>query len=174
MKQLRYSGSLILILILCVVFSGCEPDLHEPSDHPCHFPDIFTEKNLRSPQWYKIIDKSTSLNLVDTTSDAIINADSVILLNDKFIELSSSYEYVIDNWVFTNLEVYKDVPFNDPQALLNLHEKTFFLRVSYNDIDTIRVVFKQCLIYEVFFNELDTNKPENDPHGGSASFYFRK
>lgn len=173
-NELRHSGGPILILILCVAFSGCDPNIHRPSDHPCNFPDFLSEKDLRSRRWYKIIDKSTSINLVDTTVGAVIHADSVILYDDKLNQQQSSYEYVIDNWVFTNLEPYKNVPFNDPQALLDLTEGTFYLKTAYNDWDTIHIIFNQCLIYDVKFNGQDTRKPKNDPNDGSSSFYFRK
>ncbi|HNT49314.1 MAG TPA: hypothetical protein PKK67_01910 [Cyclobacteriaceae bacterium] len=174
MKLTWKAFTIIITVLLLSSFSGCDPNIHKPSDHPCNFPDLDAEINPRSPQWYKIIDKVTSVNLVDITTDAIIHRDSVVLYDDHFEEIPPSNRYFIDNWVYTNLEPYKDVPFHDPQALLDLTERTFYLKTSYNDIDTIRIVYKQCLIHEIYFNGLDTRRPANDPHEGYTTFYFKK
>ena len=67
------------------------------------------------------------------------------------------------------------MPFNDPDALLNLKERTFYLRTSYKDIDTIKILFKQCLINPpIFFNGVSANEPANEPYNGYASFYLKK
>ncbi|HNP17543.1 MAG TPA: hypothetical protein PKL31_03830 [Fulvivirga sp.] len=175
MKKALSIGYVSLLILLISSFSGCDPNSHGPSDHPCNFPDAYTENDLRSPRSYKIIDKITSINLVDTTVDAIIHRDSVILMDENFDIIPQVYTYWVDNWIFENLEIYKDVPFNDPQALLDLKERTFYLRTSSDDLDTIKIYFQQCLILEVLFNGQSTEQPLNSPHLGSgASFYFKK
>ncbi len=174
--------SVALIVLLCSSLSNCDPNQHKPSNHPCNFPDVWTENFLRSPKPYKIIDKVTSENLVGTTKTSRIHADSVVLMDENFKVLPPAYgkdkiyEYYIDNWIFTNLTPYIDVPFNDPDALLNLKERTFYLRTAYNDIDTIKIFFKQCLIKPpVSFNSsTDTTEPINKRYSGYATFYFRK
>ena len=167
------------IVLLCCMLSGC--DRHQ--DHPCNFPDVETENNLRSAWTYKIIDKVTSENLVDTTAGAIIQADSVILMDENFQKLpfeysrEHAYRYLIDNWIFDNLFPYNGMPgpWNDPEAYLNLEHRTFYLRTAYDDIDTIEIYFEQCLIKPpILFNGLSTDQPDNDPNEGYASFYFKK
>lgn len=164
----------LIMLGLLASLSNCDPNNHAATDHPCNFPDADTENNLRGGKWYKIIDKTTSINLVDTTSNAIIHRDSVILYNDNLEIIPSSYEFHIDNWIFKNLKPYEGVPFNDPQALLDLKERTFYLRTAYDDYDTIRIIFRQCLTDQVIFNGQANSKPINDPHSGSTSYYFKK
>lgn len=164
----------ILFNILLVVFSFSSCDPHAPSDHPCNFPDAETENNLRAALTFKIIDGETGLNLVDTTQDAVIHTDSVVLYDVNFDTIPRSYEYYIDNWIFTNFYAYKDVPFNEPQALLELDERIFYLQTSNRDVDTIKVLFDQCLITEVLFNEKATSLPLNHPYSGGSSFYFKK
>ena len=168
-------------IIFCCSLSSCDPNNHKPTDHPCHFPDIWTENFLRDPKGYTIIDKITSQNIVGTTNKARIHPDSVVLMDVNFKVIPPGYgkdkiyEYYIDGWIFSNLTPYIDVPFNDPDALLNLKERTFYLRTAYNDLDTIKISFKQCLIKPpVLFNNLNTDKPDNDPSQGGAGFYFRK
>jgi hypothetical protein len=166
--------SICFILASCI---GCDPNHHRPTDHPCNFPDAQTENNLRAPWNYKIIDKTSSINLVDTTADAVIHADSVILMDENFNHIYSDYKYFIDNWIFYNLVPYIDIPFGEPDeadVLLNLDERTFYLQTAYDDLDTIQVYFNQCLIEKVLFNGLSTEEPDNDPNVGVTSFYFRK
>jgi hypothetical protein len=179
-RAIRFLSS-VLAIIFCCSLSDCDPNPHKPSNHPCNFPDVWTENFLRDPKGYKIIDKLTSENLVGTTKTAKIHADSVTLMDENFKVIPPAYgedkiyEYYIDGWVFNNLAPYIDVPFNDPDALLNLKERTFYLRTAYNDIDTIKISFKQCLINPpVLFNKLNTDKPDNDPSQGGTTFYFRK
>jgi len=180
MKNLRFIVSVAAISFFSAL-SNCDPNIHKASNHPCNFPDAVTENFLRSPIWYKIIDKVTSKNLVDTTKTAKIHADSVVLMDENFKVIPPAYgknkiyEYYIDNWVFTNLTPYEDVPFNDPDALLNLKERIFYLRTAYNDVDTIKISFKQCLINPpILFNNLNIDQPKNDPNQGGTGFYFRK
>jgi hypothetical protein len=178
--------SAVAVVFLCSQ-SGCIRDIHGPSDHPCRFPDAYTENDLRSAWTYKIIDKATSENLVGTTKDAKIHADSVVLMDENFKAIPSyrdangqmarfTYRYYIDNWIFDNMYPYIDVPYNDPNALLNLKERTFYLRTAYNDIDTIKISFNQCLINPPlsFNGSMNTDEPKNERYSGYASFYFRK
>lgn len=161
--------------MLCFLVSGCDP--HKPSDHPCNFPDVQTENDLRVPWTYKIIDKVTSENLVDTTANAIIKADSVFLLDDNFQIIPPKYGYFLDNWVFENFLPYYGMqgPWDDPDAYLNLEHRTFYLRTSYNDIDTIDIYFEQCLVnHPVLFNGLTTEQPDNHTYDGGTSLYFKK
>ena len=182
-KIIRHLTS-VLVIICCCSLSNCDPNNHKASNHPCNFPNAETENSLREPWSYKIIDKVTSKNLVDTTRNASIHADSVILMDENLEVIPSfrngsvarlPYRYYIDNWIFDNLTPYKDVPFNDPAALLNLKERTFYLRTAYNDIDTIKISFNQCLIKPPlsFNGSLNTGEPKNEI-SGYASFYFRK
>lgn len=181
MKIVRFIPA-ISIVIFCCSFSGCDPNIHKPTDHPCNFPDVWTENFLRDPKAYKIIDKVTLENLVGTSKTSRIHADSVVLMDENMKVLpprfgkDKIYEFLIDNWVFTNLTPYTDVPFNDPDALLNLKERVFYLRTAYNDIDTIKISFEQCLVRPpVSFNgSTDTNEPINEKYDGYANFYFRK
>lgn len=177
---LRFAGCCFLALVANSI-SNCDPNQHKPSNHPCNFPDVQTENFLRDPKAYKIIDKATSQNIVGTTNTARVHPDSVVLMDENLKVLppafgkSKIYEYYIDGFVFTNLRPYVDVPFNDPDALLNLKERTFYLKTSFNDIDTIKISFKQCLINPpILFNGLDSFQPNNDISQGSVSFYFRK
>ncbi|HNP17545.1 MAG TPA: hypothetical protein PKL31_03840 [Fulvivirga sp.] len=174
MNKILGFASLVLAVLLISSFSSCDPNSHGPSDHPCNFPDAYTENDLRSPWTYKIIDKVTSVNLVDTTADAIIQLDSVRLMDENFEEIAPDYRYWIDNWTFENFTPYKDVPFNDPQALLNLKERTFYLQTSHDDIDTIQTYFGQCLVIKVLFNGQPTLQPDNEFYDGRTSFYFKK
>jgi hypothetical protein len=123
----------------------------------------------------------TSANLIGTSKTARIHADSVVLMDENLKVIPPAYgkdkiyEYYIDGYVFTNLAPYIDIPFNDPNALLNLKERTFYLRTAYNDFDTIKISFKQCLINPpILFNGFDSYQPDNDTSQGSASFYFKK
>lgn len=173
--------TLFIFIFLNCLFLGCDPNAHKPSDHPCNFPDLDTERDLLAPWTYKIIDKNTSLNLVDTTKNAIIHADSVLLMDENLqpmlpTGLGYRYRYSIDNWVFYDFLPYNgmEVPFKDPQAYLDLEQRTFYLKTSKSDLDTIQIVFQQCLVFQVFFNGVSTGKPSNDPLSGSASFYFKK
>lgn len=168
--------SLLFIVFLCTSLSNCDPNDHSASDHPCNFPDVETEIDLRSPWTYKIIDKKTSKNLVDTTDDALIHRDSVILFDENFEAIPPSYEYYLDNWTFDNFLPYYDLPllFDDPDAYLNLEQRTFYLRTAYNDLDTIDIFFEQCLVKEVLFNGVDTHQPMNHPYDGGTSLYFKK
>jgi len=174
-KHTTLLGVICFVLIVSS-FSGCDPNSHNPSDHPCNFPDLDTELGLRTPFPYKIIDKTTLLSLVDTTKDAIIHRDSVKLFDANFEEISSSYNnsgYCPD-WEFNNLLLYKDVSYTDPQELLDLQERTFYLQTAFDDIDTIHVTFEQCLTISILFNGLDTYRPINDPAECSSSLYFKK
>ena len=175
MKDKILKISAIAALTGLCSLSNCDPNNHKASDHPCHFPDAFTEANLRQGWTYKIIDKKTSQNLVGVTKTATIHADSVVLMDENLDVIQRSYRYYIDNWIFDNLFFYKDVPFNDPDALLNLKERTFYLRTSYKDIDTIKILFKQCLINPpILFNGISANRPDNDPYSAGIAFYFKK
>jgi hypothetical protein len=165
---------LSLSVLLISSLSGCDPNGHGPSDHPCNFPDAQTENDLRSPWTYKIIDKATSVHLVDTSADAIIHLDSVVLMDENLDEIEHRVRYLIDNWTFENFTPYKDIPFNDPQALLDLKERTFYLRTSFDDLDTIQIYFQQCLVLKVLFNEQPTLRPDNENYNGGTSFYFKK
>ncbi|NOS90816.1 MAG: hypothetical protein HOP30_02735 [Cyclobacteriaceae bacterium] len=171
----------ISIVLFCGSLAGCDPNTHKASDHPCNFPDAETENFLRGPKAFVIIDKVTSENLVGTSKTSRIHADSVVLMDENRKVLpprfgkDKIYEYYIDGWIFTNLTPYSDVPYNDPSALLNLKERTFYLQTAYNDIDTIKISFKQCLINPpVLFNNQNTDRPTNDPSNGGGTFYFKK
>ncbi len=175
--------SVTSILLMCCLLSNCDPNFHKPSNHPCNFPDVWTENNLRSPWTYKFIDKVTSANLVDTVVNSIINADSVILMDENFQKLpfqynqQKAYRYLIDNWIFDNLFPYNGMPgpWDNPHAYLNLEHRTFYLQTAYDDIDTIDIYFEKCLIMPpILFNGLNTDQPDNDLNEGYASFYFRK
>jgi hypothetical protein len=165
---------LTLSVLLISSFSSCDPNSHGPSDHPCNFPDADTENELRSPWSYKIIDKITSVNLVDTTSNSIIHLDSVKLMDENFVEIESAPFFYLDNWTFENFTAYKDVPFNNPEALLSLDERTFYLRTSFEDLDTIQIYFEQCLVLRVLFNGQSTLQPDNEFYNGTTSLYFKK
>lgn len=162
-----------LFLIVCL-FSSCDQNNHNASEHPCNFPDAETENNLTVPLSFKILDRLTLINLVDTTASAKIHIDSVHLYDEQFNEIPQEVEYWIDNWTFKNFEPYIDVPLNDPQALLDLEERTFYLRTSIDDIDTINVYFEQCLLLKVLFNGQSTIQPQGEPYDGYASLYFLK
>jgi hypothetical protein len=180
-KRIQRASLLVGTVLLCCILSGCDP--HKPLDHPCNFPDAETQNNLRSPWTYKIIDKVTFENLVDTTKTAVIHADSVVLMDENLQRLpfgynrQEAYRYYIDNWIFDNLFPYNGMPgsWDDPQAYLNLEHRTFYLRTAYNDLDTIDIYFEQCLINPpILFNGRTTEEPDNEPNEGYASFYFKK
>lgn len=162
------------IIILSTSLTDC--DRGDTPKHPCNFPDVETANNLLVPWSYKIIDKTTSVNLVDNKTNSTIHVDSVVLFDDNFEIIPSSYRYWIDNWIFENLTPYKGmaVPANDPKAYLDLKERYFFLRTSFNDIDTIKITFESCLVKTVLFNGRSTLQPANHQYDGGCSFYFKK
>ena len=174
MKDKILKISAIAVLTGLCSLSNCVPDYRNASDNPCHFSSN-GDRDLRSPWDYKINDKKTSQSLVGVTKTATIHADSVVLMDENLDIIPRKYRYNYDSWIFENLIPYKDVPFNDPDALLNLKERTFYLRTSYKDIDTIKVFFKQCLINPpLLFNGISANRPDNDPYEGGVAFYFKK
>jgi hypothetical protein len=92
---------LIVIISIILITSLSDCDHNRASVHPCNFPDDETLTDLLSPWEYKIIDKASSVNLVDTVKNARIHIDSVILFDENFEVISPSYGYRIDNWVFS-------------------------------------------------------------------------
>jgi hypothetical protein len=152
--------------------SNCDPTNHSPSDHPCNFPDIDTENNLRSPWSFKILKNGTFENMVGVTKN-LIHPDSVKLYDKNLIEIDPKPRLRFDNeWTFDNFPPYINVPFNDPKALLDLDEEVFYLKTNFEDIDTISVSFNSCLIMNVLFNGRLTERPASV--NSSASFYFIK
>ena len=179
MKRIQFTGLVVGAILLCCMLSSCDRN----QDHPCNFPDDETQNDLRSPWTYKIIDKLTSENLVDTTRAAIIHADSVVLMDENLQKLpfaysrECAYEYYIDNWIFDNFFPYNGMlgPWDDPEAYLNLQHRTFYLRTAYDDVDTIEIDFEQCLVNPpVLFNGQMTEQSINDSYDGGTSLYFRK
>lgn len=166
--------SLVSLAFVLLSFFGCNPNGHNTSTHPCNFPDDETGANLRSPFSFKILDKESFKNKVDTIlSNDFIHPDSVLLYTDSFEEINPSPRFRFDKeWIFDNFPPYTDVPFNDAQALLNLTNKIFYLQTSNNDLDTIEVKFNSCLVSEVTFNQRPTALPEGVQ--SSAGFYFLK
>ena len=146
---------------------------HAPTDHPCNFPDAQTENDLRSPFSFKILDAVTFVNIVGTTETFPIHPNDVKLYDSKWKEIDPKPRLRFDGeWIFDNFTPYIDVPFNNPQALLDLENRKFYLQVSPEDVDTIVVHFNSCLVKEVMFNDLSTERPPIVPT--SASFYFLK
>ena len=167
---------LSIFTFLIISLPGCDPNNHSASDHPCNFPSALEENSLYTPWSYIIIDKTTLLSIVDTTKTAIIHRDSVLLYDENFTEITSSYEYseFCPEWIFTNLATHINIPFNDPQALLDLKERTYYLQTSFNDMDTIDIFYSSCLVKSILFNGQNTSQPLNDPNICGASFYFKK
>lgn len=162
------------LIVLCILgamlsITGCKKDY----THPCNFPDEFTASTFRDRLSYKIIDESTLTNLVDTSKTASIHLDSVYLLTASLDTIPTKYDYYIDNWAFQNFYAYYGVSV-DPQELLGLSHRVFYLRTSYDDLDTIDVYFNQCLIEKVLFNKKSTEVAFDEPYEGSTSLYFRK
>ena len=173
-NQTSFTVFPIFVIFIFASLFNCERDDHKASDHPCHFPDADTENNLREPFTFKIIDALDFHNLVGIDKASLIHPDSVRLFDDKGNEIdpqprlrSSDQE-----WIFENLPPYKDVPFNDPQALLNLNLRIFYLKPTYNDTDTLVIHFNKCLVLSIDYNGLNSSQPEGVPT--SAGFYFRK
>jgi hypothetical protein len=161
------------VVSLIIFLHACDPNSHKASDHPCNFPDAETENSLRSPFSFKILDLNTFENIVDTTANALIHPDSVKLYNADWLEIDPEPRFRFDGeWIFDNFPPYLDVPVNDPEALLELDRKTFYLMTSFDDVDTVDVFFNSCLVTEVSFNKTSTERPESVPT--SASFYFKK
>ena len=162
-----------LLISLLGILQGCDPNNHNPTDHPCNFPDAGTENGLRNAFSFKILDKVTFKNVVDTLENSRIHPDSVRLFDSDWNEIDPKPRFRFDNeWIFDNFPPYINVPFNNPQALLDLETLTFYLTTSNNDIDTIEVFFTSCLVAETYFNKLSAQRPENVQT--SASFYFKK
>jgi hypothetical protein len=165
--------SIGVITILSISLTDCNSNYEGPSNHPCHFPDANTENDLRDPFSFKILDSLTFKNIVGVTPDFRIHPDSVKLYDYNGIELDPMPRLRFDNeWIFDNFPPYVNVSFNDPQSLLDLQKKTFYLKVNYYDVDTIEVLFKSCLVEKVLFDKRSTTQPQSIP--SSASFYFRK
>ena len=129
------SNFALAIIALMTQFINCDLGPNPPTRHPCNFPDYDTQTGVSYPLTYKIIDKNTFVNLIDTTKNALINADSVRLFDEQFNELPSLsgeshiYKYYIDNWVFTNFYLYHGMPglWEDPEAYTKLTKRTFYL-----------------------------------------------
>ena len=113
--------------------------------------------------------------MVDTLKGSVIHPDSVKLFNDKWVEINPEPRFRHDEeWVFDNLPPYFDVPFNDNDALLDLDQKTLYLQINQDDIDTIEIHYEKCLVIEALFNQENTKRPQDDKSEVGVSFYFKK
>jgi hypothetical protein len=143
---------------------------------PCEFTSDDELATLRESLSFKIIDATTFKNLVGTIN-VPIHPDSVKLFDfnlDELLISKNGPSFYRNEWTFGRFFPYTGVPYNDDKALLELEEKRFYLSTSYDDFDTIRVLFEKCRLSSVLFNNKSAYRPENDKSQVSASLYFKK
>ncbi|MFT4537165.1 MAG: hypothetical protein ACI9P5_004546 [Saprospiraceae bacterium] len=168
--------STILLILLITSLVSCEKHKSLWEISPCEFTSDEEAATLRESRSFKIIDATTFENLVDNVN-APIHPDSVRLFDSNLDELLISKNepnFYRNEWTFGRFFPYTGVPYNDDKALLELEERVFYLSTSYDNIDTIVVLFEKCRIKSALFNSTNTLRPKNDKSQIGASFYFKK